>query len=228
PQQALTHPSHSADAGASYERLEFLGDAVLGLVVADYLFRACPQRDEGRLTRMKSSVVRDSTLATVAERLSLHRYVKTDPGMGGSQELPLSVLSNVFEALVGALYLDAGLDATRQILLRLLEDPLDDAMHDRGPVDHKSWLQEWCHENLGTAPRYELLEEVGPPHQKRFHAAVIVGGKTQATAWGASKREAEQGAAAGGLRSLDAPARRPGPEHECRPPDHVPPNGEDT
>ena len=201
-QRALTHPSRRLEAGFSYERLEFLGDAVIGLTVAEHLFRTCPDRDEGDLTKMKSSVVAGRSLARVARRINLNDLVVVDKGIAAQKGLPPSVLSDVFEALIGAVFFEDGMATAQEVILRLLEQPIEDAVNRRFEPDHKSRLQEWAHVALNATPGYKLLDTQGPDHTKRFQAAVVIAGKQYGVAWGSNKRAAEQDAAAETLRQL--------------------------
>jgi len=201
-QRALTHPSRRLEAGFSYERLEFLGDAVIGLTLADHLFRTCHDRAEGDLTKMKSSVVAGRSLARVARRITLQDRVAVDKGIAAQKRLPPSVLSDVFEALIGAVFLEDGMATAQEVILRLLKQPIEDAVNRRIEPDHKSRLQEWAHVALGATPGYKLLDTQGPAHTKRFQAAVVIAGKQYGVAWGNTKRAAEQDAAAETLRQL--------------------------
>ncbi len=201
--RALTHPSRRIEAGFSYERLEFLGDAVIGLTVAEHLFRTCPDRNEGDLTKMKSSVVSGRSLASVARRIKLQDLVIVDKGIAAQKRLPPSVLSDVFEALIGAVFLEDGIAAAQEVILRLLAQPIEDAVSRKFEPDYKSRLQEWAHVALRETPSYVLLDTQGPPHTKRFQTAVVIAEQQYGVAWGSSKRAAEQEAAAETLRQLD-------------------------
>lgn len=199
---ALTHASRRSEVGFSYERLEFLGDAVIGLTVAEHLYRACPDRDEGELTKMKSSVVNGRTLARITKRLGLDQFVEVDRGIAAQGRVPPSLLSDVFEALIGGIYLDAGLETARRVVLTLLQQPISDAVSRRYEPDYKSRLQEWAHVALRATPVYRLLAAEGPDHTKRFQSAVVIGDQQYGVGWGNSKRAAEQQAAAATLRQL--------------------------
>jgi ribonuclease III len=206
---ALTHSSRRTEVGFSYERLEFLGDAVVGMAVAEYLFRACPDRDEGALTKMKSSVVSGRTLARIARQIGIEKFVEVDKGIAAQAQLPDSVLSDVFESIIGAIYLDSGYDAVRQTVLALLRGPIEDAVASKYAPDYKSRLQEWAHIAMRATPTYKLLAEKGPDHTKRFQTAVVISGKQYGVAWGDNKRDSEQEAAAETLRQLGVSADAP-------------------
>ncbi|HEX6988199.1 MAG TPA: ribonuclease III [Bacillota bacterium] len=203
--RALTHPSAGGDTDAPLEhneRLEFLGDAVLGLVVAETFFRRFPNRSEGELSRMRAAVVCEPSLATVARRLELGPLLR----MGQSQEpdgrLRPSVLAAAMEAVIGAVYLEAGLEAARAVIEEAMAFELEEAAAGRLVDDHKTHLQETSRRLLGTDPVYRLVDEEGPPHARRFHVEVWLGGRPSGRGSGRSKKEAEQAAAAEALRVL--------------------------
>ncbi len=197
--QAFTHPSaverEPDRVQRSCQRLEFLGDAILGMIVADALFREHPAEDEGALTRLKSHFVSEASLAAATRRLDLGKFLALSRGerQTGGAERP-SNLSSLFEALVAAIYLDAGLDAAREFvdkhLLRC--PPLADSA---GELDAKSALQEFTQAKMATLPEYRVLAQEGPPHAPLFTVEVVLEGKTLATGQGRSKKEAEQNAA---------------------------------
>lgn len=199
----LTHASVARTRLASNERLEFLGDAVLGLVVCDLLFRRFPQAPEGELTRVKSVLVSRSTCADMSQRLGLDRVLIVGKGLGAYDRIPTSILGAVFESLVAGVYLDGGLEAARSFIERVVEDELDEAAsRDRGR-NYKSVLQHLAQKRFGETPVYRLLDEQGPDHSKCFEVAAHIGGTTFTPAWGANKKEAEQAAARNALAELD-------------------------
>ena len=189
--RALTHSSRGGD---SYERLEFLGDRVLGLTVARWLYELFPDEPEGKLSRRLNALVAGETCAGVArslgvgDRVILGRQARDD-GAADSD----NVLGDVMEALIGALYLEAGMDEA-QALVRRAWAPLVDA-HDRAPKHPKSALQEWAAAKDGKAPIYRLLRRSGPHHAPRFEVEVELPGAGTASAEGLSKQEAETAAA---------------------------------
>lgn len=201
--EALTHPSAASRGTASrrgYERLEFLGDRVLGLVVAELLWRRFPEDDEGALTRRQVALVRRDTLAAVAREVGLGDFLVVSSGedAAGVRANP-SVLADVCEAVIAALYLDGGLAAAR----RFIESHW--ASHfgtTRPPRDPKTALQEWAQARGFKLPTYTVVDTSGPPHRRRFIVAVEVAGAKTETASGASKREAEAAAAAALLSAL--------------------------
>lgn len=203
---ALTHSSYSAEhiAEPSNERLEFLGDAVIGLVLADEMFRRHADFDEGLLTDLRKSVVNAQTLAVAARRLGLGKFVRLGRGestSGGSEKT--SILANAFEAVIGAVYLDAGIAVAFDLSLRLLEPEIAGAVPGLRHLDPKTQLQELTAElDLGS-PTY-VLEDEGPDHDKTFFAEVMIAGRRRGSGSGRTKKAAEQQAAAEAIDSLRA------------------------
>ena len=196
-ENALSHSSIKTDDLPSNERMEFLGDSVLGLVVADALYRRFPD-DEGTLTRIKSQAVSRATLQRIAQAMGLDRYILVGKGVA-KREIPPSLLGNMFEAIVGAIYLDSGLAASRKFVLRHLDVVIEEIIEDRAERNYKSILQHYCQRDLGAVPTYRVIRESGPAHGRAFEVAMIVSGKEYGRAKAASKKEAEQGAARAAL-----------------------------
>ena len=197
-EQALTHRSYAFEAGGAphNERLEFLGDAVLGLVITDRIYRMLPEASEGRLAKVRAAAVNTHSLAEVARTLGLGAAVRLGRGeeqSGGRNKD--SILADTMEAVLGAVYLDKGIDVAVGIVGRLFRDLLDDIVTRRESLDYKTSLQELGAAALSQLPTYELSEE-GPDHEKRFTAAVALAGEVLGYGSGRSKKEAEQGAAA--------------------------------
>lgn len=206
--EALTHPSAGRRRGISkrgYERLEFLGDRVLGLIVAELLWRRFPDEAEGVLTRRQTDLVRRETLAEIAVALGLGPCLLVSPGedAAGVRENP-SVLADVCEAIIAALYLDGGLDAASGFVARWWESRLSAA--GAPPRDPKTALQEWAQARGLPLPAYRTVATEGPAHRRQFTVTVDVQGLPPATATGSSKRAAETAAAAAALATLDLPA----------------------
>jgi ribonuclease-3 len=197
---ALTHASGANSRLASNERLEFLGDAILGLVVCERLFERFGNLLEGEMTRIKSIVVSRRTCAVVSRSLGLDRYLLIGKGM--QAEVPANVLADVFESLIAAIYLDGGLEAARSFVLGHLGPEIDAAAADAHGENYKSALQHWSQREAGTAPHYQLLDEKGPEHSKCFKVAAVVGVTHYPPAWGKSKKEAEQKAALNALSQI--------------------------
>jgi len=198
---ALTHRSHAyerREAGAQdYERLEFLGDALLGLLVADWLYRQDPEAPEGVLSRRRQSVVRSSALAETARDLGLGRAVRLGRGeeRTGGGEKP-SLLADVFEAVLGAVYLDGGVRAARAFVRRHLGRRMRRAAESgHGADDPKTRLQEAIQATLQSTPRYRIVSTTGPDHERAFEVEVLVKDKVLARGYGASRKRAEQDAA---------------------------------
>ena len=211
-EHALTHRSraHEDVSGGvqDNESMEFLGDAVLGLVMADTLFREFPEFNEGQKSKLKASLVSAPALARRAEKLDLGRYLLLGRGeekSGGRRKLAL--LADGFEALIAAVYLDGGLEPARLFILREFDELLAEVRATgRVPalaVDHKSALQEWLQSHNMALPEYRLAGETGPDHQKLFEVEVMVRGSSVARAHGRSKKEAEQRAAEAALKLLN-------------------------
>lgn len=200
---ALTHASVAESRSASNERLEFLGDAVLGLVVCDYLYRTYPQYLEGDLTKIKSTVVSRKTCAEIAGKLKLATALYLGKGMTTGLGVPESLAAAAFESIIAALYIDAGLEPTRAFILKHLVPHIVRAVQSEHQHNYKSQLQQHAQKDLLATPQYELLDEKGPDHSKCFEVAVNIGGRRFTSAWGTSKKEAEQRAAYNALASLN-------------------------
>lgn len=201
-QTALTHASGAERRVDSNERLEFLGDAVLGMIVCELLYRRFPQLTEGELTRLKSTIVSRSHCAELARQLQLERFLIIGKGLSGQKDLPHSLLAAVFEAIIAAVYLDGGLEAARKFVEPLVLPELEEFARDRIGENYKSVLQQFSQKSFGTTPIYVLLEERGPDHGKLFKIAAQVGPTRYQAAWGRSKKEAEQRAACNALYQL--------------------------
>jgi ribonuclease-3 len=204
--RALTHASCKDAEHPSNERLEFLGDAVLGLVVAHFLYTAFPEMEEGPLTRVRSAVVSAQSLTALALEVGLDDALRIGRGLR-REELPPSVLANAVEALIGAIFLDGGLDATRPFILWGLERALEDELVTRNERNWKSLLQELTQQADRVTPTYEVVEETGPDHQKAFVVIVLTDGVERGRGSGASKKAAEQAAARDALERRAAERR---------------------
>ena len=202
---ALTHSSyanekHGADC-QSYERLEFLGDSILGLVTADFLYHHEPRLPEGRMTRLRAELVCEASLHRVALSLGLGEYMRLGRGEEhtGGRERP-SILADMVEAIIAAMYLDGGLDDARRFILeRVLKDAEIGETH-RG-ADYKTELQELVQQQPGQLICYELIGESGPDHDKRFQFRVSINGTPAGEGTGRTKKEAEQMAARAALEA---------------------------
>jgi ribonuclease-3 len=199
---ALTHASGADHRLASNERLEFLGDAILGAVVCDVLYHRFPESEEGELTRIKSHVVSRKTCTAISRRLGLDQFLFLGKGMGGQGPTPASVLADVFESLVGAIYIDGGMKAARRFITLHLLPEIDEMVDGEWGVNHKSHLQQVAQRQFAATPTYQLLDEKGPDHSKCFKIAAQVAGVRYPAAWGPTKKDAEQRAAQNALSQL--------------------------
>jgi len=199
---ALTHASMGG--ARDNERLEYLGDAVLDLIVAEDLFHDHPELDEGALTEFKSEVVSRRTLAVAARELALDERAHVGSGMRG-RVFPRSVLANLYEAYLGAIYLDAGLEVARAFVLESLREPLARPFHQESPQNPKQELQQLCQREWGEPPKYATVEERGRSHARAFLVAARAGGREFPSAWGRTLKEAERWAAHEALLVLTEP-----------------------
>lgn len=205
-ENALTHSSyaneHKLDGMSSNERLEFLGDSVLGMVVADYLYRSCPTLPEGDLTRLRASLVCEGNLVLVAKDLKLGSYLKLGKGeeLGGGRSRP-SIQADAVEAVLAAVYLDGGIAAARRLIQHFILDNIA-RVHDV-TKDHKTALQEIVQRKSSQVLTYELVGERGPDHAKTFRMDVLLNGTVIGSGEGRSKKEAEQAAAKAAIRHLE-------------------------
>jgi ribonuclease-3 len=197
---ALTHAS--SGKAVDNERLEFLGDAVLDLVVAEDLYHALPTRPEGDLTEFKAWVVSRAVLAEAARDLRLEGVIDAGAGLR-RRALPRSVLANLYEAVLGAVYLDAGLEAARRFTLETLAAPMARVRDARGAPNPKQQLQQLAQERTGEPPTYVLLEERGSAHARAFCMAAEIDGRRFPSAWGRTRKEAERWAAYEAMLALD-------------------------
>jgi ribonuclease-3 len=197
---AMTHASTGAIK--NNERLEFLGDAVLDLIVAELLFEGHPELAEGALTEFKAEVVSRKTLAHAARRLELEHHVILGSGLRG-RALPRSVLANLYEALLGAIYLDAGLETARSFVLATLSESLERPAHEATPSNPKQELQQLCQRAWGVPPTYRVVEERGRSHARAFLVAAEADGRCFPSAWGRTLKEAERWAAHEALLVLE-------------------------
>lgn len=199
---ALTHASGANTRLASNERLEFLGDAILGLVTCEQLFLRFPEYEEGDLTRVKSSVVSRGACARFSQRLGLGEFLFVGKGLHQQRDVPLSLLADVFESLVAAIYLDGGLEPAKEFLLPFLHPEIDQVANNAVVNNAKSHLQQLSQREFGGIPRYLVLDEQGPDHNKCFKVAAEVNRHRFPAAWGRNKKEAEAKAALNALAAL--------------------------
>ncbi len=203
---AFSHRSYANEmehAIDDNEKLEFLGDSVLGLVVSDYLVQRLRGKSEGELARIKSFVVSESSLVDVSRRLSVDNFILVGRGeehSGGRSNKAL--LADAIEAIIGAYYLDSGFKAAAEFVRRLIVPEIDKVLEDRHRKDYKSLLQELVQTNLKTYPRYKVVHRTGPEHDKTFQIEVVVAKKAYGPGVGKNKKDAEQRAACVAYQNL--------------------------
>jgi len=199
---ALTHSSVAPTRTQSNERLEFLGDSVLGLVVCERLYQTQDEMMEGEMTKVKSLVVSREICSEVAVEAGIDQLLYLGKGLARGGALPTSISAAVFESIVGAIYLDAGYQAAREFVLRHMQPHIDGAIADGHRKNYKSLLQQHAQRVSGSTPEYVLLDEKGPEHNKCFEVSVSVAGRHYPSAWGTNKKQAEQRAARRALIEL--------------------------
>ena len=206
--RALTHKSfiHQTNTPAKEpnEVLEFLGDAVLNLAVSHLLFKTFPEAHEGVLSIRRAHLVKRSSLAYLSKEIRLEDHLllgKSELIDGGRKKS--SILANTYEALIGAIYMDSGFDRTLEVLQHHLRPYLQAEIPSLLFNDYKSLLQEQAQQTQGGSPKYQVLQEEGPDHDKRFQASVSIGGEVKGIGWGKSKKEAEQEAAKNALEKFE-------------------------
>ena len=199
---AVTHASGAQHRLASNERLEFLGDAILGFIVCETLYHNYPELLEGELTKIKSVVVSRQTCAKISEGLRLDEFLILGKGMTCHPTIPPSLLSDVFESLIAAIYLDGGDSAARFFVETHLGSEIEMAASGENGCNYKSQLQQLAQREHGSTPTYQLLDEKGPDHSKCFKISAQIGRDRYQPAWGRNKKEAEQRAARNALSQL--------------------------
>jgi ribonuclease-3 len=199
---ALTHTSGANTRAASNERLEFLGDSVLGLITCEQLFERFPEYQEGDLTKVKSVVVSRKTCARFSQELGLGGFLFLGRGVHTYGEMPSNMLADVFEALVAGIFIDGGWDAAKTFVLRFIRPEIERVAREAISANAKSQLQTVTQREFGDTPRYFLLDEQGPDHDKCFKVAAQVSGERFPAAWGRTKKEAELKAAMNALAFL--------------------------
>lgn len=200
--EALTHASKAGDRLESNERMEFLGDAILGFVVCEYLHNAYPELLEGDLTKIKSAVVSRRVCAQISVASNMTGMLTLGKGMAGRPELPSSVAAAVLESLIAAIYLDGGMNPARDFILKHMVPFIKEAADSAHQQNFKSVLQQYAQKHLPSNPTYILMDEKGPDHCKCFEVCAEVNGRRYSSMWANSKKEAEQGAALNALLEL--------------------------
>lgn len=200
--ESLTHASIADSRLQSNERMEFLGDAILDMIVCEELFRRFPQYLEGEMTKLKSAVVSRRTCCEVAMELGLHDVLITGKGISSRETMPPSLSANVYEAIVAALYLDGGFEVAKDFVLRTMRSKIDAMSASTHQQNYKALLQQHAQRAMGETPMYDLLDEKGPDHAKCFEICVCIGGRRFTSGWGPNKKQAEQKAALLALEDL--------------------------
>ena len=201
--EAVTHASCSATRLNSYERMEFLGDSILGYVVCEYLYHTHPDWLEGQLTKIKSVVVSRQTCARIGASLGIEEFLVVGKGIGNRGPVPMSLLANAFESIVAAIYLDGGMESTKKFLMRFVPEQVTLAVDGDLEPNFKSELQQYAQRKFGLPPTYNLVDDHGPDHEKWFQVAAVLDKRNFTPAWGRNKKEAEQKAAANALAEIE-------------------------
>lgn len=200
---SLTHASGANTRLASNERMEFLGDAIIGYIVVEQLYLRFPDSQEGDLTKIKSVVVSRRTCARMSKQLKLGEYLFLGRGMGANGVIPSNILADVFESLVAAIYLDGGMEAAKPFILRMMGPEIEEVAEGASGGNFKSVLQQAAQREFNVTPLYVMLDEQGPDHSRCFKIAAQIGRQTYAGAWGVTKKEAEQRAAMNALAQIN-------------------------
>ncbi|RJP18562.1 MAG: ribonuclease III [Candidatus Abyssobacteria bacterium SURF_5] len=206
--QALCHPSYvnelPEERGEHYEKLEFLGDAVLELIISHELYEAYPQYEEGELTKLRAAVVSKPTLAKTAKKIGIDPFIKLGKGeeLGGGRKRN-SLLADALEALIGAIYLDGGLKMAREFILQHFSDEIERLDKDQQKMDYKSILQEKTQMRFQTLPKYTVVRESGPPHDRTYDVLLTIKDEPYGIGTGRNKKEAQQNAARAALKKME-------------------------
>lgn len=199
---ALTHSSGASSRVQSNERLEFLGDSILGMVICEELYRRYASWLEGDLTKVKSVVVSRRVCAQIADEIGLTGLLILGNGIEGGNSLPTSLRAAVYEAVIGSLHLDGGYEAAKEFILSTVSAHIDRWAAEENHENFKSALQQYAQRWLSMTPHYETLDEQGPDHSKCFKVCVVIDRQRFPGAWGPSKKEAEQEAARAAMEVL--------------------------
>ena len=200
--ESLTHASIADNRLNSNERMEFLGDAVLDLIICEALYKKFPNLLEGDLTKIKSAVVSRRTCAEVSKETGLIDLLIIGKGISVREQMPSSLAAAVYESIVAAIYLDGGFDIVKEYVLRTMNPKIDEISSNMHQQNYKAVLQQHAQQSLRATPMYELLDEKGPDHSKCFEVCVEIGGRRFTSAWGPNKKMAEQKAALLALEEL--------------------------
>lgn len=201
--QAFTHTSSVDSRHSSNERLEFLGDSILSVVICRRLFDKFPKYLEGDLTKIKSMLVSRRTCAKICRQLNLQQHLKIGKGMLANRAITSSLSAGLLEAIIAVIYFDGGMSAAEAFIDRNFGELISSADARQAHGNYKSLLQQYAQQELNATPRYVLLDEKGPDHDKCFELAAVIGDRHFQSAWGTNKKEAEQKAAYNALVELD-------------------------
>ncbi len=201
-EKALTHTSFKTPCKPSNERLEFLGDAILGMVISEYLFKRFPDYTEGMLTKIKAVVVSSATLAKIGTEMDLKEHISVGKGLIKSSSIPRSLIANVFEAIIAAIYIDADLKTVYNFILKKLDKEIDIVCNNKHEKNYKSILQHFCQKHQGHIPKYKIIRQSGPDHEKTFEVVTLINNVEYCTGLGNNRKYAEQIAARKTLESL--------------------------
>lgn len=199
---ALAHASAREEILPSNERMEFFGDSIIGMAVSEYLYQTLPQYEEGPLSVIKSVVVSRVSLASIAKEIGLEPHIIIGKGMLQQNAIPDSVLCNVFESVVAAIYLDAGMDKAKEFVLKYLVQKINVVLENKHEKNYKSILQHYSQKKFSVIPVYKVVNETGPDHDKTFEITVRINDRTYGPASGKSKKDAEQASAMAALEAL--------------------------
>ena len=201
--QCLTHASVAKTRLASNERLEFLGDAILGVIVCEMIYHRFPEYPEGELTQIKSLLVSRDTCATISKEQGLDQFLILGKGLRVHKTIPDSIVAAVFESLIAGVYLDGGMTAAETLIERLMTTEIDRVTDAEHLKNFKSQLQQLAQKSYSETPVYRLLDEKGPDHSKCFKVAAVIGPQVFSPAWGQNKKTAEQRAACNALSEME-------------------------
>ncbi|MFI4912279.1 MAG: ribonuclease III [Sedimentisphaeraceae bacterium JB056] len=194
-EQAMTHCSSVVNRFDSNERLEFFGDAILDMVICEWIYDTYEDMDEGSLTQLKSSVVSRKSCSTVAEPLELAKFTILGKGSEKLDSISNSVAAGVLEAIIAAIYLDSGYKKVKKFILDNFSDIIEETAQSQHKGNYKSLLQHYTQKKYGNAPHYEIVDEQGPDHNKCFESEVLLGLRSLGRGWGVNKKQADQKAA---------------------------------
>lgn len=206
--ESLTHASIANTRLVSNERMEFLGDSVLDLVVCEALYLRFPEYLEGDLTKIKSAVVSRKTCAEISNETGLTELLITGKGISSRESMPHSLAAAVYESIIAAIYMDGGFDPAKAYILRTIAAKIEAIAADAHQQNYKAVLQQHAQKAMGATPVYEMLDEKGPDHSKCFEVCVLIDGRRFPGAWGPNKKTAEQKAAMLALEELGVIGRK--------------------